>query len=141
MLLVAGASMPAEALAPECTKRAFISGLLARNEIDRDDAYQRRLLKAAVDGTVPIQSTTGAGNDGWLPVFAVLNIALVEETAEPRHARHIDTLLGLAGVAPAAEAMASAHSGATDVRVDAVRHKDKRQARTVKRRASVDHPG
>ncbi len=44
MLLAAYETMPANLLAPERKKRAFISGVLARNEVERDYAYNRRLF-------------------------------------------------------------------------------------------------
>ena len=117
MLLAAYARMPAEVLAPERKKRSFISGLLARNEIDRDYAYNRRLFKRLSTGLYQFNPELalrrrGAEDGGWLPVFAVLNLPLVKESADPSYARHIDTLLGLAGMAPAAEAVAYEHSSA-----------------------------
>ena len=127
MLLGAYARMPAEVLAPERKKRNFISGVLARNEIDRDYAYNRRLFKRLSTGLYQFNPALalrrrGDEDGGWLPVFAVLNLPLVKESADPRYARHIDTLLGLAEMAPAAEAVAYEHSGAKRRAEGAVAH-------------------
>ncbi|WP_181373147.1 AAA family ATPase [Massilia glaciei] len=116
MLLKAYARMPAEMLAPERKKRAFISGVLARNEIGRDYAYNRRLFKRVSTGLYqfnPELALRRRGGDGeqWLSVFSVLNLPLIKESADPRYAGHIDQLLALAGMPPAAESIAFANSG------------------------------
>jgi len=109
MLLKAYERMPAAVLAPERRKRAFISGVLARNEIDRDYAYNRRLFQRIGNGIYqlnPALSLRRRGPDGadeWVPVFAALNLPLVKELADPYYDRPIDDLLGLAGLPPTAE--------------------------------------
>jgi hypothetical protein len=108
MLLGAYERMPAAVLPPERRKRAFISGVLARNEVDRDYAYNRRLFKRVATGLYqlnPVLSLRRQGHDGgeeWVPVFSALNLPLVKELADPRYDRHIDRLLGLAGLPPTA---------------------------------------
>lgn len=114
-LLDAYARMPSEVLAPERKKRAFISGVLARNETNRDYAYNRRLFKRLSTGLYqfnPELALRRRGDEGagWLPAFGVLNLPLVKESADPRYAQHIDTLLTLAGMAPAPEAIAYENS-------------------------------
>lgn len=114
MLLKAYARMPAEVLAPERRKRAFISGVLARNEVDRDYAYNRRLFKRMATGLYQLNPALslrrrGDESEGWLPAYSMLNLPLVKESADPSYARHIDTLLEIAGMEPADEAMAYAH--------------------------------
>jgi hypothetical protein len=115
MLLDAYERMPAEVLAPERRKRAFISGVLSRNEIDRDYAYNRRLFKRLSTGRYqlnPELALRQRNNEGerWVPAFSVLNLALVKELADPGHAGFIDTLLELARLPPAPEAVAYEHS-------------------------------
>jgi hypothetical protein len=114
-LLAAYSNMPAEVVAPERKKRAFISGVLARNEIGRDYAYNRRLFKRLSTGLYqfnPELSVRRPGDEGWLPALAVLNLPLIKESADPRYDQHIDALLALAGMAPAPEAIAYENSGA-----------------------------
>ena len=114
-LLDAYARMPAEVFGPERKKRAFISSVLARNEIGRDYAYNRRLFKRLSTGLYqfnPALALRRRGDEeaGWLPVFEVLNLPLVKELADPRYAQHIDALLMLAEMPPAPEAMAYENS-------------------------------
>jgi len=105
-LLTAYEKMPASVLAPERKKRAYISGILARNEIDRDYAYNRRLFQRIATGVYqlnPVLSLRRPGPDGadaWVPAFSALNLPLVKEFADPWHDRRIDKLLGLAGLPP-----------------------------------------
>jgi hypothetical protein len=109
MLLGAYERMPASVLAPERKKRTFISGVLARNEVEREYAYNRRLFKRVATGIYqlnPALSLRQRGHDGddaWVPVFSVLNLALVKELAAPRQDRLIDDLLTRAGLPPTAE--------------------------------------
>lgn len=106
-LLDAYERMPAAVIRPERRKRAFISGVLARNEVDRDYAYNRHLFKRVATGLYqlnPALSLRRPGRDGddeWVPVFSALNLPLVKELADPRYDRHIDDLLALAGLPPA----------------------------------------
>ncbi|OYO30727.1 UvrD-helicase domain-containing protein [Janthinobacterium sp. PC23-8] len=105
MLLDAYEKMPPSILAPERKKRAFISGVLARNEVDRDYAYNRRLFKRLATGQYqfnPELALRRSSHDGdtWVPAFAALNLPLVKELADPWHHRQIDALLVLAGLPP-----------------------------------------
>jgi len=108
-LLAAYERMPASVLAPERKKRASISGVLSRNEIDRDYAYNRRLFQRVATGIYqlnPALSVRRPGPDGadaWVPVFSALNLPLVKELGNPFYDRHIDKLLGLAGLPPTAD--------------------------------------
>ncbi|MFS2016263.1 UvrD-helicase domain-containing protein [Massilia sp. CT11-108] len=109
MLLGAYERMPAAVLPPERRKRAFISGVLARNEVDRDYAYNRHLFKRVATGVyqlnpaLSLRSRGPDGSDEWVPVYSALNLPLVKELADPRYDRHINDLLGLAGLPLTAE--------------------------------------
>jgi hypothetical protein len=116
MLLEAYLNMSAAILPPERRKRAFISGVLARNEVDRDYAYNRRLFKRLSTGRYQLNPELalrrrGAEGDGWVPALSVLNLPLIKESADPGYAQQIDTLLMLAKLPPAPESVAYAHSG------------------------------
>jgi len=108
-LLAAYERMPASVLAPERKKRAYISSILARNEIDRDYAYNRHLFQRVATGVYqlnPALSLRRPGADGvdaWVPVFSALNLPLAKELADPLYDRNIDRLLGLAGLPPTSD--------------------------------------
>ena len=109
MLLGAYERMPAAVLPPERRKRSFISGVLARNEVDRDYAYNRRLFKRVATGFYQLNPTLSVrrrghdGGDEWVPIFSALNLPLAKELADPCHDRRIDNLLKFAGLPPTAE--------------------------------------
>ncbi|MFB9245932.1 UvrD-helicase domain-containing protein [Massilia antarctica] len=108
MLLAAYEKWPPTVLAPERGKRAFISGVLARNEVNRDYAYNRRLFKRLSTGRYQFNPALalrrpGQEGDGWHAAFALLNLALVKELADPGYADYIDSLLTLAGMPAAGE--------------------------------------
>ena len=109
MLLLAYDRMPTAMLAPERRKRAYISSVLARNEVDRDYAYNRRLFLRVANGLYQLNPALSVrrrgpdGNDEWVPVFAALNLPLIKELANPRYDGMIDDLHRLAGLAPTAE--------------------------------------
>lgn len=109
MLLDAYERMPAGVLPPQRRKRAFISGVLARNEVERDYAYNRHLFKRVASGlyqlnpAMSLRRRAQDGSDEWVPVFSTLNLPLVKELADPRYDSQIDALLGLAGLLPTAE--------------------------------------
>lgn len=110
MLLDAYERFPTAVLAPERKKRAFISAVLARNEVDRDYAYNRRLFKRMATGLYqfnPALALRRPGTDGevWVPAFSVLNLALLMEWADPYYADDINRLLALAGLPPGEEPM------------------------------------
>ncbi|MDM5179269.1 UvrD-helicase domain-containing protein [Massilia sp. DJPM01] len=120
MLLAAYEKWPSTVLAPERGKRAFISGVLARNEVSRDYAYNRRLFKRLSTGRYQFNPALalrqpGQEGDGWHAAFALLNLPLVKELADPGYADYIDSLLKLAGMPPAGEPLWHAaimrHSG------------------------------
>jgi len=108
MLLGAYERMPSAILPPERRKRAFISGVLARNEVDRDYAYNRRLFKRMATGlyqlnpALSLRRQRSDGGEEWVPVFSALNLPLVKEMADPHYDRRIDDLLDLAGLPPTA---------------------------------------
>jgi hypothetical protein len=115
LLLEAYEKMPADVVAPERRKRAFISGLLARNEVDRDYAYNRRLFKRMITGRYQISPQLALRNhdgDGWSAAFSVLNLPLIKELADPGYARQIDALLMFADLPPAPASMAAEYLAA-----------------------------
>lgn len=114
LLAAALDKLPDAVAAPERKKRSAISGVLSRNERDRDYAYNRRLFLRVTTGLYqfnPSLSLRRRGADGetWVSVFALLNLALVKELAEPSWEGHIDVLLNEAELPVAGEAMMFVH--------------------------------
>jgi hypothetical protein len=101
MLLAAYDALPASVVAPDRKKRAFLSSVLARNEVDRDYAYNRRLFKRLSQGCYQFNPALalrqgGADDHRWVPAFALLNLALIKQTVDQCQAEPIEALLHLA---------------------------------------------
>jgi hypothetical protein len=105
-VLAAWQHLPASVIRPERNKRAHLSNVLSRNEVDRDYAYNRRLFWRVKQGwyqfnpDLSIRRKT-AEEETWLPVYEALNLRLVKEFAQPPRWGHIDHLLEKANLAPA----------------------------------------
>lgn len=116
ILLEAFERMPPSVLAPERKKRTFISAVLARNEVDRAYAYNRRLFKRLATGLYQFnphlalrRRETGEGAGQWQPALAALNLPLVKQLVDPDYFTHIDRLLAQAGMAPAPDSLLYTH--------------------------------
>jgi len=90
-ILDAWRHIPANALRPERNRRQYLSGLLARNEVSRDYAYNRSLFIRVAQGWYQLNPKLSLRHPGsteqqeWLPVYQVLNLPLVYEfTLEER---------------------------------------------------------
>lgn len=92
-ILDAWQHLPAGVLRPERKRRQYLSGLLARNEVARDYAYNRELFRRVQQGWYQFnpqlavrRRAAGAEGDagGWVPLAQALNLPLVAEFA--RHA-------------------------------------------------------
>jgi hypothetical protein len=76
--------LPANIVRPERNKRQHLSSVLARNEIDRDYAYNRALFKRVSQGwyqfnpKLAVRRRQG-DEETWAPVFAALNLPLINE--------------------------------------------------------------
>jgi hypothetical protein len=82
-ILKAWKHLPANVVYPERNKRSHISALLARNELDRDYTYNRALFKRIKQGWYQFNPQmlvrSGSGRKDWQPVFAALNLPLINE--------------------------------------------------------------
>lgn len=103
-LLDAWKNLPAIMLRPERGRRAYLSGLLARNEIDRDYAYNRKLFKRVGHGFYLLNmklAVRAAGTDSrWTPVAEALNLRLLKEVAVVHAWGAIDEALREGGAEP-----------------------------------------
>ncbi len=76
--------LPANIVRPERNKRQHLSSVLARNEIDRDYAYNRALFKRVSQGwyqfnpKLAVRRRQG-DEETWAPIFAALNLPLINE--------------------------------------------------------------
>ncbi len=86
-ILDAWQNMPANVVAPERKRRQYLSGVLARNEISRDYAYNRALFERMTQGwyqfnpKLSVRATDPESVQTWIPVFQALNLPLIHEFA------------------------------------------------------------
>ena len=85
-ILQAWQHLPANVLRPERNKRQHLSGVLARNEIERDYAYNRALFMRVAQGwyqfnpKLSVRRRQGDENS-WTPIYTALNLPLTNEFA------------------------------------------------------------
>jgi hypothetical protein len=100
-ILAAWKHLPPAVLRAERAQRAFLSGLLARNEVERDYAYNRRLFCRVAHGLyhfnmkVDMRGQGAAGE--WIPVVDALNLSLVKEVSTAYAWDAIDAIFAGAG--------------------------------------------
>ena len=108
IILDAWQHLPANVVRPERNKRQHLSGVLARNEIDRDYAYNRSLFLRVGSGRYQFNPKLAVrrrqgDEENWIPIFTALNLPLISEFAYHdgwiSTWGNIDKLLGLAGLA------------------------------------------
>jgi hypothetical protein len=83
-ILAAWVELPMAVVADERRKKPYLSGLMARNEVDRDYAYNRRLFKRRALGRYQFNSALSVrqrrnGEDVWTPIFEALNLPFIAE--------------------------------------------------------------
>jgi hypothetical protein len=107
IILDAWQHLPANVVRPERNKRQHLSGVLARNEIDRDYAYNRSLFLRVGTGRYQFNPKLSVRHrqgdeESWIPIFTALNLPLISEFAYHdgwiSTWGNIDQLLSLAGL-------------------------------------------
>jgi hypothetical protein len=83
-ILDAWQHLPANIVRPERNRRQHLSSVLARNEIDRDYAYNRALFKRVSQGWYQLNPKLAVrrrqgDEETWTPVCAALNLPLINE--------------------------------------------------------------
>ena len=102
-ILTAWEHLPANVVPPNRNKRQHLSGVLARNEIERDYAYNRALFQRVAQGwyqfnpQLSVRRRTG-GEENWLPIFQALNLPFLNEFAGDGLGPRIDAYLDAAGL-------------------------------------------
>ncbi len=76
--------LPANVVYPERNKRAHLSALLSRNEVERDYAYNRALFKRVRQGWYQLNPKLlvrqrNGNEEAWQPIYAALNLPLINE--------------------------------------------------------------
>jgi hypothetical protein len=107
IILDAWQHSPPNVVRPERNKRQHLSGVLARNEIDRDYAYNRSLFLRVGTGRYQFNPKLAVrrrqgDEENWIPIFTALNLPLISEFAYHdgwiSTWGNIDQLLSLAGL-------------------------------------------
>lgn len=78
--------LPANVVRPERKKRAHLSSVLSRNEVERDYAYNRALFRRVAQGWYQFNPELSVrrkvdGNESWVPIYQALNLPFVGEFA------------------------------------------------------------
>jgi hypothetical protein len=85
-ILEAWQHLPANVVRPERNKRSHLSGVLSRNEVDRDYAYNRALFTRVAQGWYQLNPKLMVRRkqeegDAWIPIYQALNLAFIGEFA------------------------------------------------------------
>jgi hypothetical protein len=106
-ILEAWQHLPVNVVRPERNKRQHLSGVLARNEIERDYAYNRALFMRVAQGWYQFNPKLAVrrwkdDRERWVPIYAALNLPLINEFSCPdgweNASEAIDRYLALAGL-------------------------------------------
>lgn len=100
-ILEAWQHLPANVVRPERNKRQYLSGLLARNEVERDYAYNRALFVRINQGwyqfnpKLSVRRKQGE-TESWVPIYQALNLSFINEFAWDLVWGRIDAYLTMA---------------------------------------------
>ena len=83
-ILKAWENLPENVVPKERRRRPYLSGVLARNEVSRDYAYNRALFKRRALGWYQFNPALSVrrqrdGEEVWVPIFAALNLPFIAE--------------------------------------------------------------
>lgn len=105
-ILRAWEGLPENLLRFSRNRRQHLSGVLSRNEVDRDYAYNRALFKRVAHGfyqlnpRLEVRSRNASGDECWRPVFAALNLPLISEFSTQYSRTALNDYLNAAGMPP-----------------------------------------
>ena len=102
-ILKAWEHLPANVVPPNRNKRQHLSGVLARNEVERDYAYNRALFQRMAQGWYQFNPKLlvrqrANGEETWTPVFNALNLPFLNEFANEWLTERIGIYLDAAGL-------------------------------------------
>lgn len=103
LILAAWEHLPANVVPAWRKRREHLSGVLARNEVERDYAYNRALFKRVAQGwyqfnpRLAVRRKAGESEE-WTPILQALNLPLIDEVALDTHRERIADYLAQAGL-------------------------------------------
>ena len=101
-VLAAWEHLPANVLRPERRRREHLNQVLARNEVERDYAYNRALFVRLTQGWYQFNPKlgvrAGAEESAWAPLYGALNLPLIKAFAQETVWGRIDAYLAQAGL-------------------------------------------
>lgn len=111
-VLEAWQHLPANVVRPERNRRQHLSAVLARNEVERDYAYNRALFRRITQGWYQFNPKLlvrrkAAGSEAWVPVYQALNLPFTNESARDDLGERIAEYLAMAGLPPRAVPVAA----------------------------------
>ncbi len=142
-ILDAWEHLPANIVRPERNKRQHLSGVLARNEIDRDYAYNRALFKRVAQGWYQFNPKLSVrrrmGDDEqWIPAFAALNLPLINEFSFDNGwecvTESIDDYLSMAGLPKRSIPIAAERATAREIALEQEREAKRAEVREAERK-------
>lgn len=135
-ILEAWQHLPANVVRPERNKRQHLSGVLARNEIERDYAYNRALFVRVTQGwyqfnpKLAVRRRQGE-DESWIPIYAALNLPLINEFSRTDDwedvSRWIDKYLAWAGLPACTTPIAAERAVARNNALQATRAAEARE--------------
>ncbi len=95
--------LPANVVRPERNKRQHLSGVMSRNEIERDYAYNRALFQRVAQGWYQFNPKLSMrrkvdGAESWVPIYQALNLPFVNEVTWDFVWPRVDEYMELAGM-------------------------------------------
>ena len=128
--------LPASVIRPERNKRQHLSGVLSRNEVGRDYAYNRALFQRVAQGWYQFNPRLSVrrtidGAQSWLPVYQAQNLAFVGEFALEETWSQIDRYLSLAGLPGRTTPIAAERALARMQALRAAREQEEKEARAA----------
>ncbi len=139
-ILKAWEGLPESVLRAARNKRQHLSSVLSRNEVDRNYAYNRALFKRVAHGwyqfnpSLEVRCRSVAGDESWLPIFAALNLQLINEVSSSYCRRALNEYLTAAGL-PACPVPIMAEREAARLEEEARRELEEQQRREAQRAA------
>jgi hypothetical protein len=135
-ILEAWQHLPANVVRPERNRRQHLSGVLARNEVEREYAYNRSLFVRVSQGwyqfnpKLSVRRQEGE-SETWVPIYRALNLPLVAELACYSVWPRIDEYLAMAGL-PERTIPIAAERAIERAQAE-LRERERRQAEEVER--------
>ena len=85
-LLAVGVRLPFEALRPDRRRREYLSGVLSRNEVDRDYPYNRRLFLRTSHGRYVLNPRLEVrSGESFTPVYDAMGLRPMASLGLPRY--------------------------------------------------------